>query len=256
MFAKSVHDRLQRYLRFAGLRARSLRGSITVLALLSVCSAVALRALPEQQAGVSDELQQSPLDTPSPATAAQDSAPGQHAGVHADDRRYRALAEFLARKYRVSERMIFNLVTMAHTAGRQIGIDPLLIIAVMAVESRFNPIAESMAGAKGLMQVIPKYHTDKFKSYGGEESVFDPQTNILVGSQILKEYIARTGSVNSALQMYAGAMDDAEDAYTNKVMNEKQRLQQVVSRSTPKAHGTPVSKRQPTAAKSSDNTPI
>jgi soluble lytic murein transglycosylase-like protein len=125
-------------------------------------------------------------------------------------------------------------VGTAYNAGRQIGIDPLLIIAVIAVESRFNPIAESMAGAKGLMQVIPKYHTEKFKRFGGEDAVFDPQTNILVGSQILKEYIARTGNVNVALQMYAGALSDQEDAYTSKVMTEKQQLQQVV-RSAPPA---------------------
>jgi hypothetical protein len=214
---------------------------------------LALRTLPEQPTNVSDAVQQPLVDTPASAGEARGGVP--EGVAHVDNRRYRALAEFLARKYKVSERMIFNLVTMAHTAGRQIGIDPLLIIAVMAVESRFNPIAESMAGAKGLMQVIPKYHTDKLKSYGGEDSVFDPQTNILVGSQILKEYIARTGSVNSALQMYAGALDDTEDAYTNKVMNEKQRLQQVVSRSLSKAHGTPVSKRHP-ADKADDNTRI
>lgn len=144
--------------------------------------------------------------------------------------RYRALAEFLARRYRVSQDATFDLVSFAHATGYQMGLDPLLIIAVMAVESRFNPIAESVAGAKGLMQVIPKYHPEKLQPHGGEQAVFDPQTNILVGSQILKEYLARTGSLTSALQMYAGASDDLQDAYTVKVMNEKQRLQQVVNR--------------------------
>jgi len=145
--------------------------------------------------------------------------------------RYRALAEFLARRYRVSEDVTFDLVTFAHGAGHQLGLDPLLIIAVMAVESRFNPIAESVAGAKGLMQVIPRYHPEKLQEFGGEQAVFDPETNILVGSQILKEYLRRTGSMNAALQMYAGAAQDGEDAYTAKVMNEKQRLQQVVNQS-------------------------
>ena len=239
MQAKSVDDRLQKLLRSAGTRARPSSGTLAVLAFLSILSAAAFVALNEgadepssdaaapgmvamaEPAGTAPGMKQA-----SPATAA-----------HGDEGRYRALAEFLSRKYKVSERMIFNLVGMAHHAGRQIGIDPLLIIAVMAVESRFNPIAESMAGAKGLMQVIPKYHTDKLKGYGGEDSVFDPQTNILVGSQILKEYIARTGNVNVALQMYAGALDDAQDVYTNKVMSEKHRLQQVVNR--PVRHAPP-----------------
>jgi len=60
--------------------------------------------------------------------------------------------------------------------------------------------------------------------------MFDPQTNILVGAQILKEYLTRTGSLTTALQMYAGASSDLEDAYSLKVMSEKQRLQQVVNR--------------------------
>jgi soluble lytic murein transglycosylase-like protein len=149
--------------------------------------------------------------------------------------RYRALSGFLARRYRVSEDATFDLVSMAHAAGHQIGLDPLLIIAVIAVESRFNPIAESVAGAKGLMQVIPKYHTEKLQEFGGEQSVFDPRINILVGTQILKEYVRRTGSTTSALQMYAGAVDDAQDGYSTKVLSEKRRLQSVVSQAQRKS---------------------
>jgi len=85
----------------------------------------------------------------------------------AEDRRYRALGDFVARKYKVSQDKAYDLVHLAHSVGHQIGLDPLLIIAVIAVESRFNPIAESMSGAKGLMQIIPKYHTDKLEEYGG-----------------------------------------------------------------------------------------
>jgi soluble lytic murein transglycosylase-like protein len=146
-----------------------------------------------------------------------------------ENSRFRALSEFLAKRYKVSQAVTFDLVSMAHAAGQQMGLDPLLIIAVMAVESRFNPIAESVAGAKGLMQVIPKYHLEKFREYGGEKyAVFDPETNILVGSQILKDYLARTGSLNSALQLYVGASDEEDVPYIDKVMTEKQRLQQVL----------------------------
>lgn len=145
--------------------------------------------------------------------------------------RNRAISEFLAKRYRVSQAVTFDLVGIAHTAGRQLGLDPLLIIAVIAVESRFNPIAESVAGAKGLMQIIPKYHGDKLEEFGGEKAIFDPEANIIVGSRILKEYLGRTGNLGTALQMYAGALDDNQDLYTSRVMGEKQRLQQVVSRS-------------------------
>src|SRR5215212_1163129 len=133
----------------------------------------------------------------------------QPATAEAENTRLRALSEFLARRYKVSQAVTLDLVTIAHTAGQEMGLDPLLIIAVMAIESRFNPIAESVAGAKGLMQIIPKYHVDKFREFGGEQyAVFDPETNIIVGAQILKDYIAQTGSLNGALQLYVGASSE------------------------------------------------
>lgn len=149
----------------------------------------------------------------------------------AEENRYRALSGFVANRYRVSQNVAYDLVSLTHRVGHQLQLDPLLIIAVIAVESRFNPIAESVAGAKGLMQIIPKYHGDKLEEFGGEKAVFDPTANIQVGSQILKEYMRHTGHLGSALQMYAGALSDDDDQYTRKVLNEKNRLQQVVSES-------------------------
>ncbi len=155
----------------------------------------------------------------------------------AETGRLRALSEFLAKRYKVSQAITFDLVTIAHAAGQQIGLDPLLIIAVIAVESRFNPIAESVMGAKGLMQIIPKYHIDKFRAFGGEKyAVFDPETNILVGTQILKDYLSKTGSLNSALQLYVGASSEEDDPYIGKVMTEKQRLQQVLRKPLPRRY--------------------
>ncbi|HUP94787.1 MAG TPA: transglycosylase SLT domain-containing protein [Burkholderiales bacterium] len=168
--------------------------------------------------------------------ATSETAPGAHLpGEPATEHNpHRALSEFLSKRYKVSQAVTFDLVTIAHAAGQQIGVDPLLIIAVMAIESRFNPIAESVAGAKGLMQVIPKYHAAKFREFGGDKyAVFDPETNILVGSKILKEYIARTGSVSTALQLYVGSSTTDDDSYFGKVMNEKQRLQQVIRKAAP-----------------------
>ena len=146
-----------------------------------------------------------------------------------EDRRYRALSDFVARRYRVSQDVAYDLVQLAHSTGHQIGLDPLLIIAVIAIESRFNPIAESISGAKGLMQIIPKYHTAKFEEYGGEKAVFDPVANVKVGAQILKDYMRLTGNLGIALQMYAGALGDNDDQYTTKVMNEQQRLKQAIA---------------------------
>jgi soluble lytic murein transglycosylase-like protein len=146
-----------------------------------------------------------------------------------ETRRYRVIAEHLAKRYLVSVEAMQGMVEAAHRAGEQVGLDPLLIIAVMAVESRFNPIAESVAGAKGLMQVIPKYHLEKFEPWGGEKAALEPRANILVGAMILREYLNRTGNLSTALQLYAGAPGEGAGGYAQKVMSERQRLAQVVA---------------------------
>jgi soluble lytic murein transglycosylase-like protein len=106
-----------------------------------------------------------------------------------------------------------------------------LILAVISVESRFNPIAESNYGAKGLMQVVPKYHPEKFADQGGATAALDPRTNILVGTRILAEYIRRAGSLEAGLQLYAGASEDPMQGYAQKVIAERHRLRQKLPRS-------------------------
>lgn len=145
--------------------------------------------------------------------------------MDANEAKYRAVGDYLARRYRVSSEMTTSVVSKAHAIGAELKVDPILILAVIAVESRFNPVAESVMGAKGLMQVIPRYHTDKFGPLGGEKVAFDLQANIVVGAKILKEYIRRTGDVADALQMYVGASsEENENGYSGKVMAERDRL--------------------------------
>ncbi len=148
----------------------------------------------------------------------------------ADSEKYRALINYVSRRYRIAPDVIEQFVGAAHDAGRQVGLDPLLILAVMAVESRFNPVAESLVGAKGLMQVVPRHHLDKLLEHGGEEAVLDPMINIPVGARILKEYIRRTGSVEAGLQFYNGSLADPSSQYAQKVIAERERLQQAVRR--------------------------
>jgi len=148
----------------------------------------------------------------------------------APDPRHKVLAGYLARRYRVSAEATENMVNEAYAAGRRLAIDPLLILAVISVESRFNPIAESGYGAKGLMQVVPKYHQEKLADHGGDVAVLDPRTNILIGAKILAEYIRRAGGLEAGLQFYGGAPDDPAQGYAQKVIAERQRLQQKVPR--------------------------
>lgn len=146
------------------------------------------------------------------------------------EREQRAVTEFIARRYRVSEAAAAGFVATAYHAGREFSLDPMLILAVMAIESRYNPVAESSMGAKGLMQVIPKYHPEKLADHGGELALLDPEVNILVGTRILREYLRRVGEIEAALQMYAGALDEPTSQYSGKVLAEKARLQQVRAR--------------------------
>ncbi|MEX2125828.1 MAG: transglycosylase SLT domain-containing protein [Woeseia sp.] len=151
------------------------------------------------------------------------------AAESAQEREQRAVAELIARRYRVADAASTAFVSSAYRVGREFALDPLLILAVMAIESRYNPVAESSMGAQGLMQVIPRFHQDKLLEHGGEYALLDPEVNIQVGAQILREYMRRSGATETALQMYNGALDEPTARYAGKVMAEKALLIREVS---------------------------
>ena len=158
-----------------------------------------------------------------------------------------AVAYWISKKYRVAAEPIAAIVAEAYEQGAQQKIDPTLILAVMAVESSFNPFAQSSVGAQGLMQVMTRVHTDKYENFGGNHAAFDPVSNLRVGASILKEYIKITGSVEGALKYYVGAANMQTDGgYANKVLAEHRRLRQVAGPSTPTTQVKPalVAKRQ------------
>jgi soluble lytic murein transglycosylase-like protein len=139
----------------------------------------------------------------------------------------KALAEFIAKRWRIAEEAASRFVSIAYRAGSAHSVDPVLILAVIAIESRYNPVAESVMGAKGLMQVIPRFHPEKLSDHGGEEALLDPEVNIHVGAQILREYSRRLRDEELALQMYAGAFDEPTSQYASKVFAERARLEPV-----------------------------
>ena len=142
----------------------------------------------------------------------------------------KALAEFIAKRWRIAEEAASRFVSIAYRAGRMHSVDPLLILAVIAIESGYNPVAQSVMGAKGLMQVIPRFHLEKLSGHGGEEAVLDPEVNIHVGAQILREYSRRLRDEQLAPQMYAGAFDEPNSQYASKVYAERARLEPVRQR--------------------------
>jgi soluble lytic murein transglycosylase-like protein len=146
------------------------------------------------------------------------------------EREQRALGEYIAKRWRIAESSATSFVSIAYRAGKRHSVDPLLILSVMAVESAYNPIAESTVGARGLMQIMPKYHLDKLLDHGGEEALLDPEVNIHVGAQILREYYRRLGDQQAALQRYAGAFDEPTSRYAGKVFEERMRLEPIRQR--------------------------
>lgn len=141
-----------------------------------------------------------------------------------------AVAEWLSRRYNIAPLAMRQLVSSAWQVGRQENLEPTLILAVMAVESSFNPYAQSAVGATGLMQVMAKVHSDKFAPYGGTDASIDPDANVRVGALVLKDAITRGGSLKAGLRMYVGATSTAtEGGYAAKVLAEQARLRQVAA---------------------------
>ena len=140
-----------------------------------------------------------------------------------------ALAFWLARKYGVAPEPLSVLVSEAFEIGAKAKLDPTLILAIMAIESGFNPFAQSPVGAQGLMQVMTKVHSDKYEDFGGKLAAFDPVTNLRVGVKVLQECIKRAGSVEGGLKFYVGAANMENDGgYASKVLAEHARLLAVV----------------------------
>ncbi|MFA6313715.1 MAG: lytic transglycosylase domain-containing protein [Sterolibacterium sp.] len=138
--------------------------------------------------------------------------------------------DFVSKRYRVSADALAPVFRVAQATGRRMNLDPLLIIAVIAIESRFNPFAESVVGAQGLMQIVPRWHQDKIPEGGDRLTIFDPEINVQVGAQVLRDSIRRMGGLIPGLQYFAGAVDDQEHGYANKILAEKQRLETAVRR--------------------------
>lgn len=139
-----------------------------------------------------------------------------------------AVAQWISRRYKVAAEPVGRLVQEAWTMGQRAGIAPTLILAVMGVESSFNPFAQSPAGAQGLMQVLTRVHDDKYSRFGGLHAAFDPLTNLRVGVQVLKECVQRAGSLEEGLRHYVGAANLPDDGgYVGRVLAEHEFMERI-----------------------------
>lgn len=136
-----------------------------------------------------------------------------------------ALRSYIARKYKIAHNVAAILIKIAFSVGKEKQLDPQLLLAVIAIESRYNPFAESHVGAQGLMQVMTKVHKEKFEPFGGDtNAALNPIANIRVGSQILHDCIKRRGSVEAGLSCYVGAVGPGDGGYGEKVLAERRRI--------------------------------
>ena len=212
--------------------------TLTVFGLSAVAMLALLYNRPDLAKRVSDFLSPQQTVQVAAAPAQAQAAKGAEAVEIANDdkqgvratRQQKYVTEWLSRRYRVAGDAANMLVATAYSTAHEIKLDPLLILAVMAIESGLNPFAESPMGAQGLMQVMSKVHSDKFDEVGGKQAALNPVANIRVGAQILKDYVTRTGSVEGGLKTYVGAAAFEDDSgYGNKVLAEYRRLKQVAS---------------------------
>jgi len=145
------------------------------------------------------------------------------AGV--SEAQYQALRSYIARKYKVAYTAVGALIDIAYREAQSKKLDPLLILAVMAIESSYNPFAESGVGAQGLMQIMTKVHQEKFEPFSeGTLAVFSPDANIQVGTQILADCLQRRGSLAGALACYVGATGPSDGGYGKRVLAERSRI--------------------------------
>ncbi len=209
------------------------------------------------------ELMEAPAALPVGLAAAADVQPtAEEKALMGSKKQQDMVTNWLSKRYRVAGDATNLLVSTAYLTARETKMDPLLILAVMAIESGLNPFAESPMGAQGLMQVMSKVHTEKFQEMGGVQAALNPVANIRVGALILKDYVAKGGSVEAGLKSYVGAgAFDSDDGYGSRVMAEYSRLKQVsagkkVPYITPVLASTPAAKPQPTTVASNDKVKV
>lgn len=222
--AQDVADGAVRAARFVVTAA----GCLTLVAGAVVVGDAATREVATQQLQsiVAALSARAPTIPQANASVAGAEAPAEEAAAKKQPDPVQAnVVQYLARRYRVAENALRPVVAAAYESGRELGLDPLLILAVTAIESSLNPFAQSVMGAQGLMQVMTRVHAEKFEPHGGEDAALDPIANIKVGSAILSDLIRRGGSVERGLQLYVGAGNLPDDGgYAARVLAEHGRL--------------------------------
>jgi soluble lytic murein transglycosylase-like protein len=147
------------------------------------------------------------------------------------DKRAQKAAEYIATTYHIAREASELIVRESVKAGKANSVDPILILAIIGVESRFNPISESQAGALGLTQTMAEYHPEKVAKIVSEQGhILNIADNIQLGSKIIGEYMRKYGNNETlALQQYNGSLNDKSRAYSNRVLELKSKFDKASS---------------------------
>jgi hypothetical protein len=231
MPAKQFGDDVARGAMAASKAIITFVGAMTLVVVVALISNPEMReraaaVLPTSTlAWASDRLAERASVQASAAQAAIAEAPAKPEISASDEAQQKHVTQYLSRRYRVADGAVRVLVAVAYESGREAGVDPLLVLSVMAIESSMNPFAESSVGAQGLMQVMTRVHAEKFEPLGGDIAALNPVANIQVGTLILQDLIRRGGSVERGLQLYVGAGNHEHDGgYGRRVLAEHARL--------------------------------
>jgi soluble lytic murein transglycosylase-like protein len=102
-----------------------------------------------------------------------------------------------------------------HREATRARLQPELVLAVIEVESRFDPYAISKSGAQGMMQIMSFWLDEIGRP---DDNLIDMKTNLRMGCTILKYYLdMEKNDLHKALARYNGSR--GSKVYSNKVLN-------------------------------------
>ncbi len=119
-----------------------------------------------------------------------------------------ALSAYIATRFHLPLKTAETITRQAYLAAHTNKVEATLVLAIVAVESSYQPHAvNTVSGARGLMQVLPRWHRREVERIGGTAALFHIKPNIDVGTAILAKYLKwERGRLAPALGRYWGSM--------------------------------------------------
>jgi len=147
--------------------------------------------------------------------------------VQSTERAHELLVSNLHRDFGVESALGHRIVRSAHEASVASKIPVTLLLAVMAVESEFDPAARNRNDL-GLMQVNLRYHPQEARNLKSARELLRIDTNIKTGARILRRYMDdEEGKVYPALRRYNGLRKP--NHYPERVLMAKNRFDRVLA---------------------------